>query len=106
MDQNLQDLKILKKKPGTKVYRTKVYFAHPYASSERVSNEKCNQLIRYYIPKGTDINSLDISLIKYIKLGINNKKRKILGYQSAEFLFKSELKKLYNLEFNNLYLHF
>lgn len=76
LDQNLQDLKILKKKPGTKVYRTKVYFAHPYASSERVSNEKCNQLIRYYIPKGTDINSLDISLIKYIKLGINNKKKK------------------------------
>lgn len=68
--------KDIEKKPGTKVYRTKVYFAHPYASSERVSNEKCNQLIRYYIPKGTDINFLDISLIKYIKLGINNKKKK------------------------------
>ena len=93
-------------KPGTKEYKTKVYFAHPYASSERGSNEKCNQLIRYYIPKGTDINSLDIELIKFVQLGINNKKRKILGYKSAEFLFKSELKNLYNLEFNKLYLNF
>ena len=49
---------------------------HP---SERGSNEKCNQLIRYCIPKGTDINFLDIELIKFVQLVINNKKRKILG---------------------------
>ena len=61
-------------KPGTNVERTKVYLAHPYASSERGSNERCNQLIRYYIPKGTDINNVDVSLIEQVQLGINNKK--------------------------------
>lgn len=93
-------------KPGTNEQRTKVYFAHPYASSERGSNEKCNQLIRYYIPKGTDINKVDASLIEEVRLGINNKKRKILGYKSAELLFKNELKNNLNLEIDNLYYYF
>ncbi len=93
-------------KPGTNEQRTKVYFANPYASSERGSNEKCNQLIRYYIPKGTDINKVDASLIEEVQLGINNKKRKILGYKSAELLFKNELKNNLNLEIDNLYYYF
>jgi len=93
-------------KPGTNVQRTKVYFAHPYASSERGSNERCNQLIRYYIPKGTDINKVDASLIEQVQLGINNKKRKILGYKSAELLLKNELKNNLNLEIDNLYYYF
>ena len=93
-------------KPGTNVERTKVYFVHPYASFERGSNERCNQLIRYYIPKGTDINKVDASLIEQVQLGINNKKRKILGYKSAELLFKKELKNNLNLEIDNLYYYF
>ena len=96
----------MKKKPGCKLPRTKIYFAHPYASYERGSNEVCNQLVRYYIPKGTDINTLDKSIIKMVQLGINNKKRKILGYKSAEYFYKTELKNLLNIEINNLYFYF
>lgn len=92
-------------KPNTKEQRTKVYFAHPYVSFERGSNERCNQLIRYYVPKGTDINTLDMKFIEMIQYGINNKKRKILGYKSAESLFINELSKL-NLKFNKLYINF
>lgn len=96
----------MEKKPGCKLPRTKIYFAHPYASYERGSNEVCNQLVRYYIPKGTDINTLDKSIIKMVQLGINNKKRKILGYKSAESFYKTELKNLLNIEINNLYFYF
>lgn len=59
-----------------KRYKIKIYFAHPYASYERGTNEITNQLIRYYIPKGTDINTVDKNLINEIQLGINNKKER------------------------------
>lgn len=98
--------KDMEKKPGTKEHRTKVYFAHPYASSERGSNEICNQLIRYFIPKGTDVNTLEMEYIKKIQLGINNKKRKINGYKSANSLFLNTLKNELNLNINKLYINF
>lgn len=98
--------KDIEQKPGNKELKTKVYFAHPYASSECGSNERCNQLIRYFVSKGTNINTLSKEYIKMIQLGINDKKRKILDYKSAESLFKNELKAFNNLELTNLYINF
>ncbi len=87
-----------------KKHKIKTYFAHPYASYERGTNEITNQLIRYYIPKGTDINSIDSTLIKKIQLAINNKKRKILGYQSSESFFKKSVDLITNNTIINFYL--
>lgn len=85
-------------------HKIKTYFAHPYASYERGTNEITNQLIRYFIPKGTDINTIDSGLIKEIQLGINNKKRKILGYQSSESFFKKSVNLITNNTIINFYL--
>lgn len=87
-----------------KRYNIKIYFAHPYASYERGTNEITNQLIRYFIPKGTDINTVDKYLIKEIQLGINNKKRKILGYQPSEFFFKKQIDLISNNTIFDFYL--
>lgn len=63
--------------------RFKVYYAHPYSSWERGTNENSNKLIRRFIPKGTDISKISKAKIKYIENWINNYPRRILGYKSA-----------------------
>jgi IS30 family transposase len=35
--------------------KSKLYFAHPYHSWERGSNENTNGLFRHYLPKGTSM---------------------------------------------------
>jgi IS30 family transposase len=63
--------------------RVKVYYAHPYSSWERGTNENSNKLIRRFIPKGMDIGKISKVKIKYIENWMNNYPRKILGYKSA-----------------------
>jgi len=63
--------------------RTLVYFAHPYSSWERGTNENQNRMIRRFIPKGTDISKISDEEIKRIEEWMNNYPRKILGYKSA-----------------------
>jgi IS30 family transposase len=66
--------------------RVKLYYAHPYSSWERGTNENTNKLIRRFIPKGTDINKISKARIKYIENWINSYPRRILGYKSANDL--------------------
>jgi transposase, IS30 family len=71
--------------------RTTMYYAHPYSSWERGSNENCNRLIRRFVDKGSDINDYTVLEIKECEDWINNYPRKIIGYKSALEYFKSEL---------------
>lgn len=63
--------------------RTKVYYAHPYRSGERGSNENANRLIRRFIPKGTDITFISEEFIKYVEDWINNYPRAMFKYKST-----------------------
>jgi len=64
--------------------RTKIYYAHPYSSWERGTNENINKLIRRFIPKGTDISKISKAKIKSIEKWINDYPRRIFGYKSAK----------------------
>ena len=59
--------------------RTQLFFAHPYASYERGTNENHNGIIRRFIPKGSDIGKEKKSYIREIQDWMNNYPRKILG---------------------------
>ena len=62
--------------------RTKVYFAHPYHSWERGTNENTNGLIRWYFPKGTDFETISDESIKVVEVALNNRPRKRLGWRT------------------------
>lgn len=60
-----------------------VYYAHPYSSWERGSNENGNRILRRFIPKGTDISKLTEKELQRIEDWVNNYPRKIHGYKTA-----------------------
>ncbi|MFN3714146.1 MAG: IS30 family transposase [Alcanivoracaceae bacterium] len=66
---------------------TKVYFADPYASWQRGLNEQVNGLIRQYLPKGSSFATLDDKEIAMIEKKLNNRPRKMLGYQTPLEVF-------------------
>lgn len=68
-----------------KLKRTNIYYAHPYCSWERGSNEQANGMIRRFIPKGSFISAVKVKDIKEIELWLNNYPRRILnGYSAYE----------------------
>jgi transposase, IS30 family len=56
------------------------YFAKPYHSWERGSNENYNRLVRQYFPKGTNFNQVTIGDIRKVQNALNNRPRKRFGY--------------------------
>lgn len=75
----------------------KVYFAHPYSSYERGTNERHNRMIRIFIPKGKDISQYTEDYIEDVEDWMNNLPRKNLGYLTPEQMFESELDEIYRL---------
>ncbi len=60
-----------------------IYFAHPYSSFERGTNEKSNSLVRLFFPKKHSFASVTKESIDYVQSWINNLPRKIFNYHSA-----------------------
>lgn len=63
--------------------RTEVYYAHPYRSCERGTNENNNRLIRRWIPKGIDMTNIKVSFIQEVEDWINNYPRAMFDYKSS-----------------------
>ena len=76
----------------TKKTGMKIYFAHPYSSWERGTNENTNGLIRRYLPKGTDFNQISRKQLLNIQEKLNNRPRKIIGYKTPKEMMDNELK--------------
>jgi IS30 family transposase len=70
-----------------KILNTSVFFTHPYSSWEKGLIENTNKLIRQYIPKKTNFNSINNQDIKQIQYKLNNRPRAKLNFYSPKEIF-------------------
>jgi IS30 family transposase len=66
------------------------YFAHPYHSWERGTNENTNGLLRQFFPKGVDFDRIGQSDIDKMAGLLNNRPRKCLNYRTPTEVFWSK----------------
>lgn len=66
------------------------YFAHPYCSHERGSNENTNGLLRRYFPKGTDFGKITAEKIAKVEYLLNTRPRKRLNGLTPYEVFYSK----------------
>jgi IS30 family transposase len=67
--------------------KTQIYFAYPYHSWERGTNENTNGLLRQFYPKKTPFRHIAQRQLDYIVSLINNRPRKRLNYFSPKEIF-------------------
>ena len=71
-------------------YGTKFYFARPYHSWERGTNENTNGLIRQYLPKGTCFKDLTDRQCQEIEDALNSRPRKKLAFSTPDEAYDDE----------------
>lgn len=67
------------------------FFAKPYQSWQRGSNENLNRLVRQYFPKGTDFDKVDPKKIAFVENQINHRPRKRYNFRSPVEMFNQKL---------------
>jgi len=63
------------------------YFAKPYHSWERGTNENTNGLLRQYFPKAMDLRDVPQSDLNFAMQRLNNRPRKVLGFLTPAKVF-------------------
>jgi transposase, IS30 family len=77
-----------------KKLNTKIYFAYPYHSWERGTNENTNGLLRRYFPKGTNFDEITQKELDRVVKMINNRPRKRHNYYSPQEIWDNPTLKL------------
>lgn len=72
----------------------KFYFAKTYSSWQRGTNENRNGLVRFYLPKDTDLDQVTAAQIRRVENKINNRPMKRLKYQTPNEVYAIEMSKL------------
>ena len=67
------------------------YFAEPYCSWQRGSNENLNKLVRQYIPKKTDFDTISEEFIEKITREINERPRKRYNFKNPIEMFNQKI---------------
>ena len=67
-----------------------VYFAQPYHSWERGTNENTNGLLRFYFPKSCSFAAVTQELLDLAVQQLNTRPRKRLGYKTPKQVFEAK----------------
>lgn len=70
------------------------YFADPFSSWQRGSNENLNGLLRQYIPKKRPLSTVTNEELKMIESRLNNRPRKRLGFKTPNQVFHESLRRV------------
>jgi len=70
----------------------RTYFADPYSSWQRGTNENHNGLLRRYLPKGTNFNEVSERELQDIVTEINDRPKKILGFKTSAEVYNSHIR--------------
>lgn len=69
----------------------RTFFADPYSSWQRGTNENTNGLVRRYVPKGSSFRDLSQEELDDIVEELNDRPRKCLGYNTPREEFEKQL---------------
>jgi transposase, IS30 family len=86
------DVQALESSVFSQQQRTRIFYAHPYSSWERGSNENANRMLRRFVAKGRDIARFTLRRILEIEAWINDYPRRLLNFMAPSQLFTNELK--------------
>jgi IS30 family transposase len=67
-----------------------IYFAHPYHSWERGTNENTNGLLRFYFPKKMSFAHVSQAQLDLAVQQLNTRPRKRLGYKTPKQVFEAK----------------
>ena len=70
------------------------YFADPYCSRQRGSNENFNGLLRQYIPKKRRMETVTDEELTMIENRLNHRPRKRLGFKTPHEVFHASLNRV------------
>lgn len=71
----------------SKSLNCKIFFADPFSSYQRGTNENTNGLIRQYFPKGSDFDDYSDEDVQKVMISLNNRPRKRLDFYTPEERF-------------------
>ena len=74
-----------------KALKCDFYFAKPYHSWQRGSNENLNGLVRQYIPKKTNFDNLSEEFIQWVEDELNNRPRKRFEFFSPNQIINQKV---------------
>lgn len=74
--------------------RLALFYAHPFSSWERGSNENINRMIRRFVRKDQNLAALTRSQVATIEHWINRYPRSILNFKSSDQCFQMEFERL------------